>query len=260
MTVTRRYAAETVAATLAAEACCSLADLRREGVHVTELVPDRSASPLRRRFPLRKESLEIVSMGAGVLVSATRCWMLWTTELFRSVQPDDAFGLKLLGELSRRVSCHTYRLNGPNLYHVTSSQDWRPAREAPAGYTIEVGGAELLDSVDQADFPNARTSPEAARQGRHVAVAAVAIGGEHVVGVATASTDSDSLWQIGIDVLREHRSRGLGVALTAHATRAVLDQGKVPYYGTTVANIASRCTAQSAGFYPCWTSVYTTAA
>jgi len=197
-------------------------------------------------------------MGAGVLVSATPCWMPWTTEPFRNVQPDDAFGLKLLAESARWVSRHGYRLNGPNLYHVASSRDWRPPRSVPAGHTIEVGGADLLDSVDQTDFPNARTSPGAARQGRLVAVAAVATCGERVVGVASASTDSDSLWQIGIDVVHQHRGRGLGVALTSFATRAVLEQGKVPYYATTAANITSRRTAQSAGFYPCWTSVYTT--
>ena len=259
MTVTRRYAAETVAATLAAEACCSLADLRRVGVHVTELVPDRHDSALRRRFPRREESLDVISMGAGVIVSATRKWMPLVTGLFRNVQPDDLFGMELLGESARRARGYTCRLNGPQLCHVTSSQDWRPARDIPAEYRVEVGGEELLKSVDQSNFPHTRIAPGSARQGRDVPVAAVAIHREEVVGVATGSTDSDSLWQIGIDVVRDHRGRGLGVALTSQATRAVLDQGRVPYYATSVANITSRRTAQSARFYPCWTTVYTTA-
>ena len=259
MTVSRRHVAESVAATLAAEACCSLADLRRNVVHVKELVSDPDDSALRRRFPLRKESLDIISMGAGVVVSATRKWMPWVTGLFRNVQAADAFGMELLGESARRVRCYSCRLNGPQLFHVTSSQDWRPARDLPAGYIVEIGGAELLDSVDQEHFPNARIASGAAHQGRDVPVAAVALHCEEVVGVATFSTDSDCLWQMGIDVLRDHRSRGLGVALTSQAARAVLDQGKVPYYATSVANIASRRTAQSAGFYPGWTSVYTTA-
>ena len=259
ITVTRRYAAEAVAATLAAEACCSLADLRRMGVHVTELVPNRHDSALRRSFPKRDESLDVISMGAGVIVSATRTWMPWVTGLFRNVQPDDAFGMELLGESARRARGYNCRLNGPQLFHVTSSQDWRPARDIPEGYRVEVGGKKLLKSVDQSDFPHARIAPGSARPGRDVPVGAVAIHREEVVGVATVSTDSDSLWQIGIDVVRDHRGRGLGVALTSQATRAVLDQGRVPYYATSVANIMSRRTAQSAGFYPCWTSVYTTA-
>ena len=258
MTVTREYAAEVVAATLAAEACCSPADIRRLGVHVRELVPDRHDRALRRRFPRREESLDIVSMGAGVIVTATRKWMPWVNGLFRSVQPDDAFGVELLGESARRARGHSCRLNGPQLCHVASSQDWRPAPAVTAGYAVEVGGKELLESVDQSHFPNARIASISVRQGRDVPVAAVAIHCEEVVGVATFSTDSDSLWQIGVDVAAGHRGKGLGAALTSRATCAVLDHGKVPYYSTSVANIISRRTAQSAGFHPCWTSVYTT--
>ena len=259
MKVTRRNAAETVAATLAAEACCSLFDLERTGVHVTEFVPDRHDSALRRRFPRREESLDVVSMGAGVIVTATRIWMPWVTTLFRNVKPDEAFGMELLGECARRARGYAHRLHGPQLFHVTSVQDWRPVRGIPAQYRIEVGDKELLRSVDQASFPHGRIAPGLIRQGRDVPVAALAIHREQVVGVATFSTDSDSLWQIGIDVIRKHRGRGLGVALTSRATRVVLDRGRVPYYATSAANITSRRTAQSAGFYPCWTSVYTTA-
>ena len=259
MTVTRRYVAEKVAATLAAEASCSPADFRRLGVHVRELVPDRSDSALRRRFPQRAESLDIVSMGAGVIVTTTRQWTSWVTELFRNAQPDDAFGIELLGESARRARDYSCRLNGPQLCHVTSSDDWRPVRRMPVGYAVNIGGAESLESVDQSNFPNARIASISVRQGRVVPVAAVAIHRAEVVGVATFSTDSDSLWQIGIDVAPGHRGNGLGAALTSLATRAVLDQGRVPYYSTSVANITSRRTAQSAGFYPCWISVYTTA-
>ena len=195
-------------------------------------------------------------MGKGVVVSATRKWMPWVAALFRDVEPDEAFSLDLLSEASRRVSRCSYRLNGPLLYNVTSSQDLR-AHEAPAGYTIEVGGAEMLESLDQADWPNAISS-RAPAQGRYVAVAAVATQRKAVVGVATAGADSDTLWQIGIDVQPEHRGQGLGVVLTSQAARAVLRQGRVPYYGSAVDNIASRRTAQSAGFYPCWVSVFTT--
>ena len=205
-------------------------------------------------FRGEKKAWIIVSMGAGAIVSATRKWIPWVNGLFRNVQPDDTFGIELLGESARRARGYSCRLNGPQLCHVTSSKDWRPVRDIAAGYTIEIGGVELLESVDQSYFPNARIASGAAHQGRDVPVAAVAMQREEVVGVATFSTDSDSLWQMGIDVLCEHRSRGSGVTLTSQATRVVLDQGKVPYYSNSVANITSRLTAQPAGFYPCWTS------
>ena len=85
-------------AALAAEACCDPSDLRTVGVHLSELSPDRAANPLRRRYPLREESLQLVTMGAGVVVSATPRWMPWVTELFRDVGPDEAFSLSVLEE------------------------------------------------------------------------------------------------------------------------------------------------------------------
>ena len=130
-------------------------------------------------------------------------------------------------------------------------------RTAADGYVVEIGGGELLAGLEQADWPNA-VAPRRMAQGRREAIVGLALHGNEVVGVATATTDSDTLWQIGIDVHSGHRGKGLGAALTSQVARRVLDEGRVPYYGSSVNNIASRRTAQSAGFYPCWVSAFTT--
>ena len=255
--VTRLHAAEAVSAALAAESCCSPLDFRADGVRLFELTPDRADNPLARRFPLLEDSLTITTMGAGVVVAATPKLMPWVAELFRDVrEADAAFSVSLLSEASRRVERYPLRLNGPYAYNVTSERDLL-LRSAPDGYSVEVGGAELLESLNPADFPNA-IARRRARQGRREAVVAVARRGDAVAGVAAASTDSDTLWQCGVDVYSAHRGKGLGAALTSRAAWAVLDNGRTPYYGSSVNNIASRRTAQAAGFYPCWVSVFTT--
>lgn len=257
MPVTRLYVAEAVADALAAESCCYTSDFRAEGVRVFELTPDRAANPLVRRFPVLEDSLTVMSMGAGVVVAATPKWMDWVSELFREVNDADAaFSLGVLSEAARRVEGCSLRLNGPYAYNVTSEQDW-VYRDAPDGYDIEIGGAELLIGLKQVDWPNA-VAPRRIGQGRREAVAVVALHENGVVGVASVTTDSDTLWQIGIDVHSTHRNKGLGATLTSQAARAVLDTGRVPYYGSSINNIASRRTAQSAGFYPCWVSAFTT--
>ena len=181
--------------------------------------------------------------------------MGWAADLFRGMEPDAAFGPDPLGEVSRRVSRHGYRLHGPLLYSVTSSQDWRP-HDVPTGYAVEVGGVELVEPLDRADWPNA-ISPRIPTLGRRIALAAVATRRGLVVGVAATSTDSDTLWQIGIDVAAEHRARGLGAVLTSRLARIVLDQGRVRYYATTIGKKGSHRTALSSGFYPCWVSAFT---
>ena len=255
--ITRLYAAEAVAAALAAEACCEPSYFLNEGVHVFQLTPDRAANPLARRFSALENTLTITSVGAGIVVAATPELMPWASELFLDAKDaDDAFSLRILSEASRRAEDYSLRLNGPYAYNVTSEQDW-VRRRAPDGYVVEVGGAELLAELEPSDWPNA-VAPRRASQGRLEAVAALALRDEEVVGVASASTDSDTLWQIGIDVHSDHRARGLGAALTSQVARAVLDEGRVPYYGSSINNIASRRTAQSAGFYPSWVSAFTT--
>ena len=106
-------------------------------------------------------------------------------------------------------------------------------RSTPSGYAIRVGGAELLEGLDPSDWPNAVATRRTAQE-RCDAVAAVTMQYDAVVGVASASTDSDTLWQIGIDVHSEHRGVGLGAALTSQVARGVLDEGRVPYYGSSV--------------------------
>ncbi|MYE55392.1 MAG: GNAT family N-acetyltransferase [Chloroflexi bacterium] len=257
MSVTRLYAAEAVTAALSAESCCKPSDFHSEGVRVFELTPGRASNPLARRFSALENTLTIMSMGAGIVVAATPELMPWASELFLDAKDaDDAFSLRILSEASRRAEDSSLRLNGPYAYNVTSEQDW-VNRRAPDGYVVEVGGAELLAGLEPADWPNA-VAPRRASQGRLEAVAALALHDDEVVGVASASTDSDTLWQIGIDVHSNYRGRGLGAALTSRVARGVLDAGRVPYYGSSINNIASRRTAQSAGFYPSWVSVFTT--
>ena len=223
-------------------------------MHLSELSPDRAANPLRRRYPLRDEDLHIVTMGTGVVVSATPRWIPWVTELFCNLESDEAFSPRVLGEVSKRVSRQAFRLHGPYPYNVTSNQDWRHL-ETPSGYAIDLGGAELSEQLNPAFWPNV-ISPRAPAQGRPNVVTAVAIRGENVVAAAAASTDSDALWQMTCS-----RSTEAGVwapVLTSRVAGAVLARGKVPFYGSRVYNIASRRTAHSAGFYPCWVAAYTT--
>lgn len=250
-------AAELITATLAAESCCAPVAFLTKGVHIFELTANRAANPLVRRFPTPDDSLTISSLGTGVVVAATPQFIDWVADIFYGLDADDVFSPDILGAAARHVDGYSLRLNGPYAYNVVSEQSWVD-RSAPSGYALEIGGDELLQELNPADWQNAIT-PHRAEQGQHDAVAAIALLANEVVGVAAASTDSDALWQIGVDVHPAHRNRGVATALTSKAARAVLDAGKVPYYGTSINNIASRRAAHSAGFYPFWVSAFTTA-
>jgi hypothetical protein len=54
--------------------------------------------------------------------------------------------------------------------------------------------------------------------------------------------------EIGLDVARSHRGRGLSTTVTRAAARVIIDEGAVPLYGCAATNVRSHRTAESAGF------------
>jgi len=75
---------------------------------------------------------------------------------------------------------------------------------------------------------------------------------DHLVGLAGASADCDTMWQIGIDVLPEYRRRGIASALTSRLAIDILKLGKVPFYCAAWCNIKSVRNAIKSGFRPAW--------
>lgn len=73
-----------------------------------------------------------------------------------------------------------------------------------------------------------------------------------IIGMAGASADSPHLWQIGINVLPEHRGQGIAATLVALLRNDVLAVGRLPYYGTSISHLASQRVALKAGFLPAW--------
>lgn len=83
-----------------------------------------------------------------------------------------------------------------------------------------------------------------------------AFDGDIIMGMAGASEDSKTLYQIGINVLPEYRGKGIGTNLVALLKQEILKRGKVPFYGTSVSHIISKNIAINAGFFPAWAEVY----
>lgn len=83
-------------------------------------------------------------------------------------------------------------------------------------------------------------------------LAAAAFDGDQMIGMAGASADCESMWQIGIDVLPEYRRKGIAAALTSRLSHELLKRGKVPFYCAAWSNLASVRNALHCGFYPAW--------
>lgn len=77
-----------------------------------------------------------------------------------------------------------------------------------------------------------------------------------ILGMSGASADSDSMWQIGINVMKEARGLGIGPFLTVLMKEEILRRGKLPFYGTAESHIQSQRVGIKAGFVPTWWEGY----
>jgi RimJ/RimL family protein N-acetyltransferase len=83
-------------------------------------------------------------------------------------------------------------------------------------------------------------------------IAVVGYKNGEIIGVAGASNDSSTMWQVGIDVIPAFRGKGVASVLTKVITDEILKQDIVPFYGTAWSNIASKNTAINSGYKSAW--------
>lgn len=84
-----------------------------------------------------------------------------------------------------------------------------------------------------------------------------AIENGKIIGMAGCSADTPFLWQIGIDIDEEYRSKGIGSYLVNTLKNEIISRGKIPYYGTSLSNLHSWNIALNCGFVPSWVEVET---
>ncbi len=73
-----------------------------------------------------------------------------------------------------------------------------------------------------------------------------------LIGLAGASADCESMYQIGVDVLPKYRKQGIASAITGRLALEILALDKVPFYCAAWSNIKSVRNAIKCGFRPAW--------
>jgi GNAT superfamily N-acetyltransferase len=111
----------------------------------------------------------------------------------------------------------------------------------------------ILTPQDFTDLYRPEWSNALCERRKHLDVLGVgAYDGDRLVGLAGASADCDTMWQIGIDVLPDYRRQGIASALTSRLAMEILERGKVPFYCAAWCNIRSVRNAIKSGFRPAW--------
>jgi hypothetical protein len=82
--------------------------------------------------------------------------------------------------------------------------------------------------------------------------------GETVAAVAGGWDDCNGLIEIGVDVARNYRGRGLGEVVVTNVAKLIADRGQIPTYYCAPTNVRSHRNALGSGFVPVASSVRAT--
>lgn len=232
-------------AQLALDYNCQLSDFQKEKNTIVE----NNLIDGRRIYDNDGCCLKLLCFGGKAIISTSPMIMSWCEKRLLNIDAAWIFEYPNLRAMDKKLQefgheiadIHHYYLPNPNVSCIGP-----------------ITSVKWYESEDILQFENDDRFGEAfAFDKNHADVLAVAaFDGNNIMGMAGASADSKTMWQIGIDVLHEYRGRGIGTNLVALLKNEILKRGKVPFYGTVESHIHSQNTAVSAGFFPAWAELY----
>lgn len=207
----------------------------------------------RRNFSDKPHFFRAATMGMGTVICAAEAITPYAELLAEQRSGAEIFSAECIAGLNRQLFSHGCCIGVMNEYFLPKMPMRPPAKRS--GFEIKVfEGSEIEGLYELEGFENAllhRTEGS-----RRDIIAVCAISGRTVTGIAGASLDSSTMAQIGIDVLPQYRSMGIGSYLAAQCAAEVFAGGLIPYYGTWSGNVISRRLAQHCGFYPAWCEMF----
>ncbi len=204
--------------------------------------------PDARRYLSLPFSLNLVSYGGGIVASVSEELAPIAREYISKYPAEHCFETPHIHALEAAL-----RPYGQSLCFM--AEYFLPKLEAmePQSCPYEL---RILQRGEFEDLYLPQWSNALCQKRRHLDMLAVgAYDGETLVGLAGASADCETMWQIGVDVLPQYRRRGIAAALTARLAHEVLERGKVPFYCAAWSNLASVRNAIRCGFRPAWTEL-----
>jgi len=194
----------------------------------------------------------VQTFGTGTVVSVEPSYLEWTQshaprKHFRALASSD-FLIPFLDEAGRRGDLGV--IGGTTLGFV--AEELPPEPSLPAGVSVhrldrQWRAAHLPSGV----FDNSLGEPGEAHPEQYWRFGAALVGADgEPMAVAGAYDDGLELLEIGVDVHRDHRGKGLGAAVVATISRLIHDQGLTATYFCAASNVRSHRTALACGFVP----------
>lgn len=204
----------------------------------------------RRAYDANIPFFLMATLGKNAVISADKRLHPFLREYIRAEQGHWLFEQPRLFALEAELNKYSYTLN--HSHHLFLYDKTSDTHGVMRKYLVKwfYGKEEIEDFYGDSRFPNAlcaEYTPE-----RPDTIAVCAYDGDKIMGMAGCSEDAPHWQQIGIDVLPEYRSMGVGSYLVNILKDEIIRRGDIPFYGTGLANYHSWNIALKCGFRPVW--------
>jgi GNAT superfamily N-acetyltransferase len=236
---------------LAIEYNCSIDDFFKEENIITSLKAD-----VRKRSFKKNNAIEFFSMvtfGKNAVINSADCLHDRLKLYIKNKIGHHLFQYENLFEIDKIVQDYSHRIRGT--YHYLLSDK----KIEPMGPNIHIKIFEQ-DEINQFYgkplFNNYALSKEYHPE-RPDVLLIIGYDSKKIIGVAGCSADTSVLWQIGVDVDKDYRRRGIGTYLVKLLKNEIEKRNKIPFYCISPSNIYSWNVAINCGFSPAWTETNT---
>lgn len=225
----------------ARDLCADASDFEKsENVIVYSAENDKARKYLKLPF-----SCQLVSYGSNTVASVSHEFEKITKKYLHLYPTEHIFETPNLHVLNEALLEMGQKICFMAEYFLPDVEVLRPL-DCP--YELRV-----LTQSDFADLYLPEWSNALCEKRKHLDMIGIgAYDGTRLVGLAGASADCDTMWQIGVDVLPEYRRQGIASAITSRLALEILNRGRVPFYCAAWCNIKSVRNAIKSGFRPAW--------
>ncbi len=204
----------------------------------------------RRRYSEEKYFFHMATLGGNAVLTAEECLHPFLKDFVKDRQGHWLFELPNLLPLEKELNRFGYALT--QTYHMfLPAKHVEPKKDFPVKWFY--GKEEISQFYGDERFPNAICSEYLPHRPDKIVVCAY--DGENIMGMAGCSEDAPRWQQIGIDVLPSYRSKGVATYLVTLLKNKILEEGNIPFYGTSLSNYHSWNIALNCGFRPTWVEI-----
>ena len=211
----------------------------------------RNKTVISKPDPYARKYLElpffchIASYGSNAVVSSSEEFAPFAERYIEKHGAVRSFETPSIHELDAELQKYGHRVCFMAEYYLPVPELVAPLE---CGLELRVMNKRDFERYYLPEFGNAICAEHSERD----VIAVGAFDGDTLAGLAGASADCESMWQIGVDVLPEYRRRGIASAVTSGLALEIMNLGRIPFYCAAWSNVRSARNALKSGFRPAW--------